>query len=66
MDKQEIIKLIGEKFPTFGGGNLTNWNPISVALKDQPLAFAGGVDVEQVVDLILDNLTRDNNQEETL
>ncbi len=46
----EIVKSISGNFRTFGGGDKNpNGNPIAMALKDNPLSFAAGVDVEQVV-----------------
>lgn len=46
---KRIIEKIGERFRTFGGGMVNSENPISHALKDCPLHFAGGVDVADVV-----------------
>lgn len=49
----EITRRVGETFPTFGGGKGSDWNPIAAALKDKPLQFAAGVDVEEVVKFIV-------------
>lgn len=54
---REIMAEIGVRFATFGGGvepeNPHRRNPITAALKDKPLQFAGGVNVESVVRLVL-------------
>lgn len=50
----EIIAEIGVRFPTFGGGVIgSSNNPISHALKDKLLQFAAGVNVAEVVRLVL-------------
>ena len=52
----EIVAEIGVRFPTFGGcyGIVgVSDNPIAHALKDRPLQFAAGVDVADVVRLVL-------------
>jgi len=49
----EIVKKTAAHFPTFGGGRVNKWNPLSVALKDDPPQFAAGVDVEKVVRFII-------------
>lgn len=51
---KEIVAEIGVRFRTFGGGIGSDWNPIAAAIKDRPLQFAAGVDVEEVVRLVLD------------
>jgi len=49
-----IMAEIGVRFRTFGGGiNKGFNNPIAAALKDHPLQFAAGVNVEDVVRLVL-------------
>ena len=50
---REIMAEIGVRFRCFGGGVSNEYNPISVALKNQPLQFAAGVDVEDVVRLVI-------------
>lgn len=51
--KKHIVEKIGREFPCFGGGSGSAWgNPIAEALKDKPLVFAAGVDVENVVLLV--------------
>lgn len=53
---QDLIKSVSENFRTFGGGNVTMGNPISHVLQDEPLQFAAGVDVKQVIVAILNNI----------
>lgn len=53
----EIMAEVGVRFRTLGGGVINTDNPISIATKDQPLQFAAGVDVAQVVRLVL-SMTR--------
>ena len=57
-DKQlsDLVKRTGQYFPTFGGGQLSNYNPIVNALSDKPYQFAAGVDIENVVSFILSEL----------
>ncbi len=45
----EIVKSVSDNFRTFGGGNVSINNPISIALQDKPSQFAAGVDVRDVV-----------------
>ena len=49
----KITQIIGRKFRSFGGGRTSNWNPITNALKDEPLQFAAGVDIKSVVKAVL-------------
>lgn len=50
---QTIMAEIPKHFRIFGGGVVsTPTNPISQALKDQPLQFAAGVDVRDVVETV--------------
>lgn len=49
-----LTQLTGQQFRSFGGGQGSNWNPIVNALKDNPLQFAAGVDIKDVVNFILD------------
>ncbi len=52
-----LVISIGKNFRTFGGGDRnTHNNPMAVALKDEPLQFAAGVDVKEVVEFILNEL----------
>ena len=48
-----ITLVIGRKFRSFGGGQRGFNNPIAVALRDQPLQFAMGVDIKSVVKEVL-------------
>ncbi len=50
---ERIVKEVGERFPTFGGGNPSEDNPIAETLKGESLQFAAGVDVAEVVCFIL-------------
>lgn len=49
----EIVAAIQVYFRTFGGGQDSEFNPLTHALKDKPLQFAAGVDVKEVVEFIL-------------
>ena len=49
----EITQIIGQKFRSFGGGHTSFNNPVSAALKDQPLQFAAGVNIKDVVRAVL-------------
>jgi len=54
MAKQNKIEnYIQKTFRTFGGGEFTEGNPVSIALKDRPLQFAAGVDVDDVIRAVL-------------
>ena len=49
----KITQIIGRKFRSFGGGQTGFNNPIVMALKDEPLQFAAGVDIKSVVKAVL-------------
>lgn len=49
----QIVEAIGRRFRTFGGGVSSKWNPMSLALRNDPLSFAGAVDVREVVEFVL-------------
>ena len=49
----KITQIIGRKFRSFGGGQKGFNNPIAIALKDEPLQFAAGVDIKSVVETVL-------------
>jgi len=49
----KITQIIGMKFHSFGGGRTVFNNPIALALKDEPLQFAAGVDIKSVVKAVL-------------
>ena len=54
MDRiNEITQIVGQKFRSFGGGQENPYNPVSMALKDQQLQFAAGVDIKAVVETVL-------------
>ncbi|KKL02318.1 hypothetical protein LCGC14_2626570 [marine sediment metagenome] len=59
MKTDDLVEAIGQRFRTFGGGNITEGNPISVALKDRPLQFAAGVDVRDVTDFVLEYVKKE-------
>ena len=46
--------IIMAKFRTFGGGQDSKYNPVAHALKDDPLTFAAGVSVRDVINTIGD------------
>ena len=48
----KITQIIGRKFRSFGGGQKGFNNPLAMALKDQPLQFAAGVDIKSVVKVV--------------
>jgi len=53
----DVVKSIAGKFRTFGGGYESPYgNPLAMALKNEPLQFAAGVDVRSVVDFIVAQL----------
>ncbi len=51
---REITTEVGVRFRTIGGGVERGGSFLSAALKDQPLAFALGVEVEDVVRFVLE------------
>ncbi len=53
-----LVKLVGEKFRSFGGGQTSNYNPLVNALSDRPLCFAAGVDIKEVVEFITEYLDK--------
>ena len=59
-DRQKLTKLIGKKFPSFGGGQTSNTNPIVNATTDKPYMFVAGVDIREVVDVIVDSIDERN------
>lgn len=54
-----IVEKIGKKFRTFGGGQDSDFNPVTAALKDKPYQFAAGVDVAAVVETVLEESGHD-------
>ncbi len=65
--KEEVIKILTEKaqtiFRTFGGGQSTYNNPVSAALSDSKPMFAAGVDIEEVVFFVIDELDKMTKEE---
>ena len=56
MSKAKLTKTekeIQKNFRTFGGGQYTEGNPVSIALADSELQFAAGVSVKDVIDKVL-------------
>lgn len=49
-----IVQHVAQRFRCFGGGRGSAWNPVTEALKDNPLTFAAGVDVAEVVRFVLE------------
>ena len=48
-----IVHYVASRTNTFGGGRVTEGNPLSHALKDHPPSFAAGVPVRDVVSVVL-------------
>lgn len=58
-DVDAITSSIVEKFRTFGGGASSSWgNPIAMALADKSAQFAAGVDVKEVVEFVLSQVSK--------
>lgn len=53
-----LVQHVAACFRCFGGGHVTDGNPISHALKDTPPSFAAGVSVQEVIEEILNELQR--------
>lgn len=53
-NRDDIVTIVTNNFRSFGGGQGSSDNPIAMALKHQSPQFAGGVDIKDVVDFILD------------
>lgn len=49
----EVVASCRDKFRSFGGGMVDRSNPISMAMADEPAAFAAGVDIREVVNHVL-------------
>ncbi len=56
----EITQIIGRKFRSFGGGKESFNNPTAIALKDEPLQFAAGVDIKSVIETVLSEVGFDD------
>ncbi len=48
----DLAAIVAANVRSFGGGRVSDWNPITSALKDQSPQFAGGVDIKEVVEFI--------------
>lgn len=58
-----IVEYVASKTRTFGGDKESSWgNPIAEALKAKPAMFAAGVDVGEVVDLVIEAVQVANQQ----
>jgi hypothetical protein len=56
--RNAVILIVAARTRTFGGGGVSEGNPIAAALADRPPMFAAGVDVGEVVDLVVGALNR--------
>lgn len=52
--KEDIVAIIAHEFRSFGGGKVSEWNPISIALKDSPPQFAAGVGIKEVSERVIE------------
>lgn len=58
-DRRVIVALVAARFPTFGGVVAEDErNPIKIATEGKPPCFAACVDVRQVVDCVVDSITK--------
>lgn len=48
-----IVRDVSRRFSTFGGGQTSEFNPLTAALKDREPMFAAGVDVRKVVEFVI-------------
>jgi len=51
--RQSIVNLLTDRFPTFGAGKVSEFNPVTTWLKNAPAQFALGVQVGEVVDEVI-------------
>jgi len=61
MQKKEIARItsvVAKNFRSFGGGKVDSSNPISVAFKNRPPAFASGVNIEEVVRFVVSEIEK--------
>jgi hypothetical protein len=49
-----IVTELARRFPSFGGGKTSAFNPVANWLQDKPPQFAAGVDIRAVVDAVLE------------
>lgn len=54
--RQYLVSFVTAHTRTYGGGRGSACSPVAEALKDRPPAFAAGVDVGEVVDLVLQGI----------
>lgn len=52
----QLVNIVGYSFPSFGGGQTSNYNPLVNILKDKELQFAAGVQVGSVITCLLREL----------
>ncbi len=52
MNIDDIVAAVAAEFRTFGGGQDSEYNPVTHALKDHEPMFAAGVDVRDVVKFV--------------
>ena len=57
-----LIERVRRNFRSFGGGDATPNNPLAHAIKDHKPQFAAGVDIEDVVLFILNELRGAENR----
>lgn len=55
-ERPEIVDAIVKNFRCFGGGRVSDSNPVAHWTKDAPPMFAMGVDVADVVRFVIDRL----------
>lgn len=56
-DRAALIRYVAERTETLGGGKKSTWgNPLAVAMEDKPPVFALGVDVGEVIDLVVQGM----------
>ncbi len=65
--RQYLVGFVASRTRTFGGmgGSDKDPNPIAESLKDMPPMFAAGVDVGEVVDLVLQGIAAAGEENET-
>ncbi|TXH42496.1 MAG: hypothetical protein E6Q97_35660 [Desulfurellales bacterium] len=66
MLREYLVGFVASRTRTFGGGRGSRHNPIAEALKDTPLQFAAGVDVGEVVDLVLQGIKEAKRDQQQL
>lgn len=61
--RQYLVSFVAANTRTYGGGRGSACSPVAEALKDRPPAFAAGVDVGEVVDLVLQGLNEEGRDD---